>query len=51
MKVSILDTEYATGNEAHDNVTVSNFFNILITDVISKKKSRVAPIECHKLIS
>jgi len=30
--VSILDTAYATGREAHDNVTVSNFSNILVTD-------------------
>jgi hypothetical protein len=33
--VSILDTAYASGNEAHDNVTVSNFSKILVTDVIS----------------
>jgi hypothetical protein len=48
-KVSILDTLYASGNEAHDNVTVSNFFNILITDVIFKVL--LLPIECNKLIS
>jgi hypothetical protein len=47
--VSILDTAYASGNEAHDNVTVSNFFSILVTDVISNIV--LLPIERHKLIS
>jgi hypothetical protein len=47
--VSILHTANATGNEAHDNVTVSNFFNILVTDVIYNVV--LLPIERHKLIS
>ena len=47
--VSILDTAYASGNEAHDNVTVSNFSNILVTDVISNVVLFL--IERHKLIS
>lgn len=47
--VSILDTAYASGNEAHDNVTVSNFSNILVTYVMSNVV--LLPIERHKLIS
>jgi hypothetical protein len=27
--VKILDTGYATGKEAHDNLTVSHFLNVL----------------------
>jgi hypothetical protein len=48
-KVSMLDTAYAKGLEAHDNVTVSNFPNISVTDVISNVV--LLPIERHKLIS
>jgi hypothetical protein len=48
-RVSILDTAYASGNEAHDNVTVSNFSNISVTDAISNVV--LLPIERHKLIS
>lgn len=32
--VSILDTAYASGREAHDNVAVSNLLKILVTHVI-----------------
>jgi len=48
-KVSILDTAYASGKEDHDNVTVSNFPNISVTDVIYNVV--LLPIERHKLIS
>jgi len=47
--VTILDTAHASGKEAHDNVTVSNFSNILVTGAISNVV--LLPIERHKLIS
>ena len=48
-RVAILDNEYASGNEAHDTVRVSNISNILVTDVISNVA--LLPIERRKLIS
>jgi hypothetical protein len=33
--VTILDTAYASGKEAHDRLTVSKSLNILVTDQIS----------------
>jgi hypothetical protein len=49
VKVSILGTGNATGKEAHDSVTVSNFSNILVTHVISSVVLLL--IERHKLMS
>jgi hypothetical protein len=33
--VTILDTAYASGKEAHDSLTVRNSLNILLTDLLT----------------